>query len=143
MKIEKEGGFLISKIHQISGRIFSKKLKNSGIDFNSAQGRILFVLWKEDGIKINELARKTYLSKTSLTTMLERLEIQGHIIRQRSQSDRRSIIIKLTQKNKSFKKLYEKISMEMTEIFYNGLKEKEIEKFEEILKRILKNLEKI
>ena len=43
-----EGGFLVSKIHQLSRRIFNKLLKEQGITFNSAQGRILFVLWKKD-----------------------------------------------------------------------------------------------
>jgi len=135
------GGFLISKIHQIAGRIFSKKLKSNDINLNSAQGRILFVLWKEDSLPINELARRTSLSKTSLTSMLCRLEELGHIIRKQSDIDKRSTILCLTKKNKALKNKYEKVSMEMTDLFYNGLKEKEIDLFEEYLKRILNNLE--
>jgi DNA-binding MarR family transcriptional regulator len=141
MKIKREGGFLISKIHQISGRVFSRKLKKKGIDFNPAQGRILFVLWKEDGIKINELAKRTSLSKTSLTTMLERLERQGHIRRIQSKQDRRSIIISLTEKNKQQKDLYEKISLEMTELFYKGFTDEDMDKFENSLRKILNNLD--
>ncbi len=135
------GGFLLSKIHQIAGRIFSKKLRERDIDLNSAQGRILFVLWKEDNLPINELAKRTSLGKTSLTSMLGRLEEQGHIIRKRSDIDKRSTILCLTKKNKSLKNKYEEVSLNMTDLFYSGFKEKEIDLFEEYLKRILNNLE--
>ncbi len=59
-----EGGFLISKIKQITERIFDKKLKDFGIDLNSAQGRIIFSLWQNDNVPISELARRTALGKT-------------------------------------------------------------------------------
>jgi DNA-binding MarR family transcriptional regulator len=60
-----EGGFLVSKVHQLSGRIFNRLLRENGIEFNSAQGRILFALWQGDGIPIRELSEKTRLSKSS------------------------------------------------------------------------------
>ena len=44
--IEKtRGGFIVSQVKQIQGRIFDKLLKEHGIDdFNGPQGRILYVL---------------------------------------------------------------------------------------------------
>lgn len=40
-----KGGFLISHIKQIQGRIFEKLLNEADIgEFNGAQGRILYVL---------------------------------------------------------------------------------------------------
>ena len=81
MKHQSQGGFLIAKIHQLSGRIFSKLLKKHQIEINPAQGRIMFVLWRNDNIPIQELAKKTSLSKTTLTSMLDRLEIMGYIVR--------------------------------------------------------------
>ena len=62
MKDIPKGGFLIGIIQRVSGRIFNKKLKKYKIDLNSAQGRILFVLWQhengENGMFFNELARR-------------------------------------------------------------------------------------
>src|SRR6266571_2376075 len=56
MKPPREGGFLISRIHQLSGRILARKLKQYEVDeINPAQGRILFALWREDNISIQEL----------------------------------------------------------------------------------------
>ena len=141
MKIQREGGFLVAKIHQVSGRIFAEILKKSGIDeINPAQGRILFVLWKKDEIPISELARRTQLSKSTLTSMLDRLEEAGYIVRASSKEDRRIILIKRTAKDKSLENKYIRVSNEMTRLFYNGFTPKEIDTFENYLKRILANL---
>ena len=48
--MEMNGGFLVTKIKQLGDRIFEKILSEKNIDaFNGAQGRILYVLWQEDG----------------------------------------------------------------------------------------------
>lgn len=138
--MKSEAGYLISQIHQLSGRIFSKKLKDLNIDINHAQGRIIFALWKKDQISINELVKETSLSKSALTTMLERLEKSGHLIRRQSESDKRSTLICLTEKSSSMRADYQKISEDMTELFYKGIKHDEIVEFENLLNRILINL---
>lgn len=137
-----EGGFLVSKIHQLSGRIFNRLLREQGIEFNSAQGRILFVLWERDGIPIRELSEKTQLSKSTLTSMLDRLEGGGHVVREPSSEDRRVILVKLTEANRRQKDKYDRVSREMTELYYDGFTWEEVEEFEEYLRRILVNLQK-
>lgn len=137
-----EGGFLVSKIHQLSGRIFNRLLREHGIDFNSAQGRILFVLWERDGIPIKELSEKTQLGKSTLTSMLDRLEAAGHIVREPSSKDRRAILIRLTEENRRQKDRYDKVSKEMIELYYDGFTQEEVEEFEGYLHRVLENLKK-
>ncbi len=100
----------------------------------------MFVLWKKHEIPISELARKTLLSKSTSTSMLDRLEEGGHIIRIRSKQDRRTILIKLTEKEKSLQNLYKQVSDEMTNLFCRGFSLNEIDEFENYLKRILVNL---
>jgi DNA-binding MarR family transcriptional regulator len=141
MMEQRRGGFLIAKIHQVSGRIFSRILKQHNItEINPAQGRILFVLWEHDEITITELSRKTQLEKSTLTAMLDRLEHDGFIRRMASEKDRRKTIIKRTDKDKSFQQEYYQISDEMTALFYKDFSEKDIDRFEEYLGRILDNL---
>jgi len=143
MKIRREGGFLIAKIHQISGRIFARILKKAGIDeINPAQGRILFVLWEKDEIPISELAKRTLLSKSTLTSMIDRLEEAGYIVRVRSKEDRRTILIKRTEKDRLLEKKYIQVSNEMIDLFYRGFSTEEINTLEDYLKRILTNLTK-
>ena len=141
MKIKSEGGYLIAKIHRISGRLFSGLLKKYRIeDLNPAQGRILFALWQDDNIPIQELAKRTLLKKSTLTSMLDRLERTGHLKRVASSEDRRKIQIKLTPKNKSLQKIYTRVSEDMTKLFYVGFSRKETDNFEKQLRRILENL---
>ena len=141
MKKTRRGGFLISKIHQLAGRVFSRMLKEYDIEeINPSQGRIMFVLWQNDGIAITELSKKTSLSKSTLTSMLDRLENDGFIKREASHKDRRKILIWRTEKDKSFQKRYIEVSEKMSGIFYKGFNEKEIESFENKLERIFDNL---
>ncbi|MCK5247896.1 MarR family transcriptional regulator [Candidatus Bipolaricaulota bacterium] len=140
MSIERQGGFLISKIHRLSGRIFSRMLKEYDIEINPAQGRIVFVLWREDGIPIRELAERTSLGKSTLTSMLDRLEAAGYITRVRSEADRRVILVKRTAKDKAAQAAYERVSKAMSDIYYRDLTEAEIDQFERMLERILDNL---
>ena len=132
---------MISKIKQIQGRVFGKLLAEYGVDeFNGAQGRILFVLWKDDNIPISELSEKTGLAKTTLTGMLDRLEASGHIKREYDPSDRRKVKIKLTKATDKMKIQYDEVSTQMSEIFYEGFNDDEIIAFEDCLTRILNNL---
>ena len=141
MKQLREGGFLIAKIHQLAGRIFAKILKDYRLDeINPAQGRILFALWNQDGISIQELSKMTSLGKSTLTSMLDRLEDTGHLVRVPSKEDRRKIIVKLTEKDKKLQNAYMQISKEMTGLFYKGFTKKDIDHFEVYLRQILNNL---
>jgi len=138
--MKSEGGFLIARIHQLSGRIFARMLKEHEIEINPAQGRIMFVLWKNDGIPITELAGKTSLEKSTLTSMLDRLEDAGYVARVPSPDDRRKILIRRTAKDRAWQKVYVQVSQQMTELFYAGFSQPEVDEFERYLKRIFDNL---
>ncbi len=140
MKQQRSGGFLMTKIRHLSGRIFTKILKEYQIEINPAQGRIMFVLWQNENMSIQELAKKTSLSKSALTSMLDRLENKDYIKRTPSKTDRRKILIELTEKDKSLHDKYVQISREMNELFYKGFTNDEIDVFEEHLSRIFNNL---
>jgi DNA-binding MarR family transcriptional regulator len=137
---QRQAGFLMAKIRQVSGRIFERMLKDYDVEINSAQGRIMFALWQEDGISINELAKKTQLKKSTLTSMLDRLERMGYLKRRRCEKDRRKILIERTSKDKDLEKEYVRLSQEHTKIFFQGFTEDQMDRFEEDLKRILNNL---
>ena len=140
--IETRGGFLISQIKQIQGRIFSRLLVEAKIEeFNGAQGRILYVLWQEDNLPIVELAKRTGLAKTTLTSMLDRMESQGHVVRCCDTKDRRQIRIRLTEQAQKLEEKYGQVSDEMSRLFYRGFADEEIKALENGLERILRNLE--
>ena len=142
MLSETHGGFLISQIKQVSGRIFEKLLSQAGVDaFNGPQGRILYVLWQKDGVPIASLSKQTGLAKTSLTSMLDRMEQGGLIRRVFDKADRRQTRITLTEQAHMLQGAYDAISRQMSQRYYAGFADDEIITFENTLRRVLKNLE--
>ena len=100
----------------------------------------MFVLWQQDGIPIQELAKRTSLGKSTLTSMLDRLEDIEYVTRKRSEADRRTILIHRTAKDRALQETYERVSDEMTAIYYKEFRAHEIQAFENTLERVLKNL---
>lgn len=140
--METKGGFLISRIKQVSGRLFDRMLAEADVDaFNGAQGRILYILWQGDGLTISQISAQTSLANTTLTSMLDRMEQSGLIVRSPSPSDRRALLIHLTDKAKSLQQDYDRISQQMNELYYLGFTEAEILQFEGYLTRVLNNLQ--
>lgn len=136
------GGFLVSKIKQLSDRVFERLLARQGIDaFNGAQGRILYVLWQEDGVSIKTISERCGLAITSLTTMLERMENQGLIRRVPSEQDKRKTLLYLTDQAKKLRADSEVVSGQMRDVFYRDFTAAEIEQFETYLNRVRTNLE--
>ena len=140
--MESRIGFLISQIKQVQARIFQRLLQECGVEeFNGPQGHILYVLWQKDEVPIVELSQKTALAKNTLTAMLGRMEEQGLIERKTAESDKRQSLIVLTGKARDLQGKYDEVSQKMNEIFYKDFTEKEVEKIDGFLDRILQNLE--
>ena len=136
------GGFQVSKIKQLGDRIFEKILAERGIEaFNGAQGRILYVLFQEDGVPIKTVSEKCSLAITSLTTMLERMEKNGLIQRRQDSADKRKTLLFLTDKARDLEQDYIAVSEEMGDIYYQGFTEEEVKAAEGYLDRIRLNLE--
>ena len=137
------GGFQVSKIKQLGDRIFEKILARRGIEaFNGAQGRILYILFQEDGVPIKTVSEKCGLAITSLTTMLERMEKSGLILRRQDSADKRKTLIFLTDKARNLETDYIALSEEMGDIYYQGFTEEEVRAAEGYLERIRLNLER-
>ncbi len=136
------GGFQVSKIKQLGDRIFERILAERGVEeFNGAQGRILYVLFQEDGVPIKTVSEKCGLAITSLTTMLERMEKSGLILRRQDSVDKRKTLLFLTDKARNLEQDYIAVSEEMGDIYYQGFTTEEVRAAEEYLDRIRLNLE--
>lgn len=139
--METQAGFLITQIKQIGGRVFDKILQKENIkEFNGAQGKILYVLWQQDHISIIELSRQTGLANTTLTSMLDRMEAAGLLRRLPDPKDRRKNLIALTEKAAHLRESYDKVSMEMHEVYFKNFSTGEILAFEGYLRRVLDNV---
>ena len=141
--MKSNSGFYISRIKQINTRLLNKLLAQKNITaFNGEQGRILHVLWENDGISNQELSKRSGLAMSSLTTMLERMEEKNLLTRKGCPKDKRKCLLFLTEHANSLKKEYDEISDKMTKLSFEGISEDERLTFEKTLENILHNLEK-
>ena len=111
--------------------MFERLLREKGVDeFNGAQGRILYVLWEHGTLNITQIGRQTSLAKTTLTSMLNRMESTGLIKKEQDGKNKRQILVSLTVRAEELSRAYEEISERMNNIFYSGFTDEEITDFE-------------
>ena len=138
-----KGGFLINKVNFLSGRIFNKLMKeHKNLDINHAQGKILFVISRYKELSINDLCKELSLSKSTLTSMLDRLEDKGYILKRSSEKDKRITLISNTEKADESIDIFNDVITKMNAKFYDGFEEEDIKRFENYLEKIYFNLEK-
>lgn len=138
--METKGGFYITRIKHLQARIFEKLLTENEIEISSGQGRILFVLWKEDNLTVSEISQKTSLAKNTVSIIVDGMVQKGFLARNINPANRRQTIISLTEYAKALQEKYEQVSQQMNHLFYQGFSDREREEFEGYLARILDTL---
>lgn len=126
----------------MNGRIFNKILSSEKrAKFSSEQGKILYCLWRKTPLTATDLSIETGLAKNTLTSMLKRLEKSGLVCSYPHPSDKRMRYFDLTEEGKKQKFVGEAASKKLSEIFYKNFTKEDSQIFEELLDRIIKNLE--
>jgi len=138
--METKGGFYITQIKQLQDRIFEKLLQENGIKISGAQGRILFVLWKQDHLTISEISQMTSLAKNTVSIVVSGMVNKGILQRNGNPENRRQVIVALTDYAKSIQEKYETVSQQMNQLFYKEFTAEEQNLFESYLARILETL---
>ena len=61
---------------------------------------VLMVLWEDDNLPVNDIARRLVLETNTVTLLLQRMEKQGIVVRKKGEQDKRQQIVSLTDKGK-------------------------------------------
>lgn len=138
-----KGVFLINKVNFLSGRIFNKLIKeHNNLDINHSQGKILYVVSIHTELSITDLGKELGVSNSTLTSMLDRLESRGYILKKPSKKNKRITLISNTKKADKIIELFNNVITKMNDKFYDNFEEEEIKLFERYLEKIYLNLEK-
>ena len=89
---------LIDKINKKLFRVHNEFIASFGI--TPQQYFILSYLWKNDGVPLNELAKVHGTAKSTITGIVDTMEKNELVIRDRGSEDRRVILIRLTEKGR-------------------------------------------
>lgn len=65
---------------------------------------VLLVLWEKDSQPVNDIAKRLYLETNTVTPLLQRMEKEGLISREKGKKDARQMIVSLTNKGKDLQK---------------------------------------
>ncbi|WP_368867702.1 MarR family winged helix-turn-helix transcriptional regulator [Staphylococcus epidermidis] len=108
MRLANQLCFSAYNVSRLFAQIYEKKLKQFGITYS--QYLVLLTLWEENPQTLNSIGRHLDLSSNTLTPLLKRLEQSGWVKRERQQSDKRQLIITLTDNGQQQEAVFEAIS---------------------------------
>ena len=134
--METKGGFYITQIKQLQDRIFERLLIENGLEISSGQGRILFVLWKQDALTVGEISKQTSLAKNTVSATVDGMVNKGILQREINPENRRETIISLTDCAKTMRTKYAEVSDQMNRLIYREITKEEQKEFEGYLARI-------
>ena len=106
------------------------------IKLSIPQWRILGALGEENWIAMTKLSDRTYVERTSLHHILNKMELSGNVRRRKAAADKRSIEVSLTPKGKRLYRKCAVIAQEEIEQTLAGIPKSE-------LRALLKTLDKM
>ncbi|MFX1417961.1 MAG: MarR family winged helix-turn-helix transcriptional regulator [Promethearchaeota archaeon] len=109
------------------------------LELTPTQHFILRELWQTDGQQFKDLAESCNCSRSTITGVVDTMEKKGLVSRESNPIDRRSLLVKLTEKGKKLK-----IETPPLESIVNGccpgINQEEMENLGELLQKLLNSL---
>ncbi len=142
--METRGGFYITQIKYLQERIFEKLLNAYELNISGGQGRILFVLWKnQEPMTVGEISKQTSLAKNTVSIIVDGMAEKGIVNKRQDEHDKRKTWVDFTEKTNEMRYKYELVSELMGQLFYEGFSKEEQDEFEAYLLRVLNILQKL
>ena len=127
--------------HMTVQKKLMEQLKDTGLTLG--QPKVLDYLKDHDGVSQKEIAAGCLIEAGSLTSILNRMEEKGLIVRKMLNGNRRTFHIFMTESGKKNQKLVEETFEKIEETALNNISEEEQKVFMEIFHRIYRNLAEI
>ncbi|WP_426462086.1 MarR family winged helix-turn-helix transcriptional regulator [Staphylococcus equorum] len=96
MKLTNQLCFSAYNVNRLFGKFYEQQLKQFGLTFS--QYLVLLALWEESPQTLLSIGGKLDLASNTLTPVLKRLERAGWVKRKKYESDKRQLIVTLTEK---------------------------------------------
>jgi len=135
----------IANIHNHANRLIVDELKSHNLEgLAPSHGDILVFLYQnEDGVPMNKITSSINKDKSTVTTLVNKLEKMKLLEKFKHETDSRSRMVKLTQKGLDTKTVVmDIISPKLLDITYKGFSDEEKELVCSLLDRIKDNLNK-
>lgn len=117
---------------------FGQRLEESGV--TRIQWKALYFLGIDEKISQGELAKKMNVKDSTIGRLIERMERDGLIERERSSMDRRVVYVKLTESGTLYREELMPIGTKFSNDLVKGLTDEEIMIFDKVLNRMIENI---
>lgn len=142
MKKENSIISIIANINNSANRLIIEELNNHNLKgLAPSHGDILIVLYQNiEGVPMNKITASIHKDKSTVTTLVNKLEKMELLEKFKSDEDSRVTMVKLTQKGLETKPIVmDKISKKLLDITYKDFSNHEKELVVSLLERIKKN----
>ena len=83
------------------------------LDLTYTQYIAMMVMWEKKELNVKELGECLYLDSGTLTPVLKKLEAKGYVMRNRSKTDERNLIVTITKDGEALKEQAVEIPSQM------------------------------
>ena len=142
MKMEYQVGFLLSRATWAMNNSVNRILRESGLpDISVAYFAVIHALWENDGMSITDLGEKAQLEKSTMTSLIDRMEGAGLVRREDHPTDRRAYKICLTPRGKELEEKLDQVVIRAYKNLTRGIPEEDLERAIKVCKRLIQNAE--
>jgi DNA-binding MarR family transcriptional regulator len=132
---EQSVGYLMRQVVAMMGREMDSRMAQHGL--TDAQWKPLLALSYGEGVCAGDMARRVGCDSGAATRLIDRLEDKGLVRRERSDSDRRTVNLFLTEEGRHAAQIVPYVIADVLNGFLVDLSEAEIQQLDQLLRRIL------
>lgn len=125
LKLDNQLCFRLYTVARLVTACYTPHFRQYGITY--PQYLVLMLLWEQDNRIISEITDRLHLETNTITPLLQRMEKQGLIVRQKSKADSRQRIISLTGDGKRLEEQIKEVpNCLVRRIVESGMSEEEL-----------------
>ena len=136
--VSKSKNISIDYLFRTTWQCINKLYTERALEHNSTMtiGFVLINIHYKEGTPSTSLGPKMGIEKTSLSRTLKKMETDGLIYREKSETDGRSVIIKLTDKGKAQRETAKQTVLKFNEIIEKSITPNELEAVRKVSEKI-------
>ena len=132
--------FMTNKYNKEITDLFGQRLQEHSI--TRVQWTALFYIGKNEGITQRDLAKKLDSNESSIVRLVDRMEKENIVSREKDPADRRITKLFLTEEGMKKRDEILPIGDKFSKDCIKGISEEDLETFKEVLNKMVKNINK-
>ena len=133
--------YTLTNIRQRLFRLLNRELSDRGIEgVAPSWGDVLYVLDLKGTTTLQEVANHTIKDKSTISSIINKLEAGGYIVKEKDATDGRYTNLRLTPRAKKLRPALLKISGKMNARLFEGFSEDEKQTLFRLMEKIYRNL---